>query len=102
MIPKLLVLVVLLACGCSAPVVTPSGPPDATGHKFGAVQFPAAPAYVLAKPDAQGGTQVIESLDGGLPAWVSRHDLPGGPRHRSGRHDQRFLDGADLRARLLP
>ena len=71
MIPKLLVLVVLLACGCSAPVVTPSGPPDATGHKFGAPQFPAAPAYVLAKPDAQGGTQVIESLDGGLPAWVS-------------------------------
>ena len=71
MIRKLLVLVVLLACGCSAPVVTPSGPPDATGHKFGAVQFPAAPAYVLASPDAQGGTQVIESLDGGLPAWVS-------------------------------
>ena len=66
MIRKLLVLVVLLACGCSAPVVAPSGPPDATGHKFGAVQFPAAPAFVLASPDAQGGTQVVESLDGGM------------------------------------
>ncbi len=75
MIPKLLVLVVLLACGCSAPVVTPSGPPDATGHKFGAVQFPAAPAFVLAKPFAQGGRQVIESLDGGLPAWGSAAGL---------------------------
>jgi hypothetical protein len=79
MIRKLLVLVVLLACGCSAPVVTPSGPPDATGHKFGAVQFPAAPAYVLAKPDAHGGTQVIESLDGGLPAWVSGTTYQAGP-----------------------